>query len=391
VTLGARHSALGSPHARTHYAAFAALFAVGLWVGSFGPAMPFFADRFDVGLGTAGLIFTALATGSISASAGMTLRLRGADTRLVTAVGLAIAAIGLAALAVVPSLPLAIAACALIGIGDGLSVAGCHAMVMLTARDPAHDVNRLNIYFAVGAVVSPLWVGAALELTDELAVAYGSLAAVVAVICAYTWGAPETRGPDHTTAGRLVITPTILIAGFLLFLYVGAEIGLGAWVSSYPREAADTGVMAGAVVASGYWGALAAGRLVSARLLHAHHPRALLLRFIIAAGLSSTALAIFGGILPVAFACAAITGLAFGPIWPLTMAIGAHDTTPGTTAAMVTLGNSGAVIFPWAQGLVLAEAGASEGVAVTAALCALMLAVSLTALREHQAQPTPVP
>lgn len=383
MTLRPEPSVLSPSHARTHYAAFAALFAVGLWVGSFGPAMPFFADRFDVGLGTAGLIFTALATGSISASAAMTLRLRGADTRLVTAVGLAIAAIGLAALAVVPNLPLAIAACALLGLGDGLAVAGCHAMVMLTAKDPAHDVNRLNIYFAVGAVASPLWVGAALELTDELAVAYGSLAAVVAAICIYTFGASETRGPDHTTEGRLVLAPTLLIAGFLLFLYVGAEIGLGAWVSSYTREAADTGVMAGAIVASGYWGALAGGRLLSARLLHAHHPRGLLLRFIIVAGLSSTALAIFGDIIAVAFACAAITGLAFGPIWPLTMAVGAHDTTPGTTAAIVTMGNSGAVIFPWAQGLVLARAGPSEGVAVTAVLCVLMLAVSVTTLREH--------
>jgi fucose permease len=145
--------------------------------------------------------------------------------------------------------------------------------------------------------------------------------------------------------------------------------------------------MTGAVVASGYWGALAAGRLLSARLLHAHHPSALLLRFIALAGLSSIALAVFGDIIAVAFAAAAVTGLAFGPIWPLTMAIGATDTTPGTTAAMVTFGNSGAVIFPWAQGLVLAQAGPTEGVAVTAALCA-SCSCRRRALR-NPAQPPP--
>jgi fucose permease len=56
------------------------------------------------------------------------------------------------------------------------------------------------------------------------------------------------------------------------------------------------------------------------------------------------------------------------------MAIGVHEGTTSTTAAMVTIGNSGALVFPVIQGAVLASAGPREGVAVTPALCALMLA-----------------
>ena len=73
-----------------------------------------------------------------------------------------------------------------------------------------------------------------------------------------------------------------------------------------------------------------------------------------------------------------VTGLAFGPIWPLSMAIGARDAGGSTMAALVTAGNSGAVVFPAAQGAILAGAGPGEGVAVTPLLCLLMFAVLLT-------------
>ena len=48
---------------------------------------------------------------------------------------------------------------------------------------------------------------------------------------------------------------------------------------------------------------------------------------------------------------------------------------------MVTAGNTGAIVFPFAQGAVLASAGATEGVAVTAVLCGLMLLVASVGFR----------
>ncbi len=41
----------------------------------------------------------------------------------------------------------------------------------------------------------------------------------------------------------------------------------------------------------------------------------------------------------------------------------------------MTIGNAGGVAIPWLQGLVLVGAGATQGVAVTVALCAVMLAI----------------
>ena len=353
--------------ARARLGAYAGLACAGLWVTAFGPALPFFSRDLDVSLGVAGLVVTGLAAGSISASAFVSLRLARADGRRLTALGLAL-------LAFAPSIPTAVAASVIIGIGDGLVVAATHSLVAAVSRDPAQGINRLNLCFALGAIAGPFFTGVSLESTDDVTAGYLALAAVVALASAFAWRGPPVR-IEHEPSEHLLLRPHVVVMGALLFLYVGAEIGLGSWVSAYTERAADAGVLAGAAVTSGYWGALAAGRVVSGRLLAEHQPRALLAVMIAGAILSSAVLALLGDVLAVAFAAAFVTGFAFGPVWPLAMAIGARGATPSTMAGLVTAGNSGALVFPVLQGAVLASAGPTEGVAVTPVLCVLMLAL----------------
>ncbi len=358
--------------ARAQASAFLGLFCCGLWVTSFGPALPFIAAETGVGLGTAGFVLTAVAAGSISASAVVSLRLGHIDSRLLIALGLVVAAAGLAALSVAGSLALVLAAAVLLGTGDGLVVAATHSLVTIIADDVPAAINRLNVWFAIGAILGPLWAGAALEATHDTTLVYAGLAAVVLPAAAFCWRTPRAGGAG---AEHLVITwkRSVIVMSLVLFCYVGAEIGLGAWVSSYTERVAKAGIMAGALVTCGYWGALALGRLATGRLLQTHDPARLLGLAIAGAGASGLVLTLFGDVLAVAFAAAFVTGLAFGPIWPLSIAIGAHEGTTSTTAAMVTVGNAGALVFPVIQGAVLASAGPREGVAVTPALCVAML------------------
>jgi fucose permease len=359
--------------ARAQASAFLGLFCCGLWVTSFGPALPFLAREADVGLGTAGVILTAVAAGSISASAVTSLRLGRVDSRLLIAIGLAIAAVGLAGIAVASTLPLLLASAVVLGTGDGFVVAATHALVTITSEDVPRGINKLNVFFALGAIVGPLWAGATLDLTDDVTLTYAGLAVFIVASAVFAWMTPRAGAPGDE---HLVIKwkRSFVLMSLLLFCYVGAEIGLGAWVSSYTEKVAEAGVMAGALVTCGYWGALALGRLATGALLRTQDAARLLLLAIAGAGLSGLILTAFGDVLAVAFAAAFVTGLAFGPIWPLAMAVGLKEGTTSTTAAMVTFGNSGALVFPVMQGAILASAGAREGVAVTPALCGLMLA-----------------
>lgn len=372
--------------ARAEATAFLGLFCVGLYVTSFGPALPFIAREAGVGLGTAGIILAAVAGGSITASATVSLRLGRIDSCLLTAIGLVACAAGLSTLAFASSFPVMVGGCLLLGAGDGLVVASTHALVTIAAENVPRDINRLNVMFALGAIIGPLWTGAALEASDGLTLPYAGLAAFMLLSAVFAWRTPRAGSPGEEHLS-IRVNPAVVLMGLVLFFYVGAEIGLGAWVASYTERAAEASVMAGAVVSSGYWGALAIGRLLTGRLLIDHGPAFLLAGAISVAGAAGLVLVAVGDVLALAFAAAFVTGLAFGPIWPLSMAIGAHEAGGSTTSALVTAGNSGAVVFPAIQGAILAEAGPREGVAVTPLLCLLMLAVLVVHGRAAPAAP----
>lgn len=371
--------------ARLHFAAFASIFCVGVWATSFGPALPFLAEDMAMSLGAAGLLLTALFAGSIAASGAIFFRLHRINNRALDATGLAMAAGGLVLLGLAGHWSVGLVAAALLGAGDGLIVAAVHGIMATTSEDVPHAMNQLGLFFAVGAIIGPLWSGAMLEATGEAAWVYAGVGALAAAVSAFTLSVPQPPGsktPDGSSdrendTGPTIIHSEMLLMAAVLFLYVGAEIGLGSWVSSYAREAADAGIMAAALMTSGYWAALLLGRLVTSRLLaDGHSAAAVLVTAMAGAGLASVVLALLGGTLAIGAAAAFATGLFFGPIWPVAMGIGSRQSPAKAPAALVTIGNSGGIVFPWLQGLVLASAGPGEGIAVTSVLCAAMLVLA---------------
>ncbi|MBA4180354.1 MAG: hypothetical protein C0506_07190 [Anaerolinea sp.] len=378
--------------ARLHWGSFAGLFCVGIWATSFGPALPFLAKEHGVSLDQAGLLLTVLFVGSITASGAMALWLHRLEARPFAAEGLVLAAAGVAGLATAGSWPVALASVTLLGFGDGFLVAAAHSAIATTAKDVPHSINRLNLWFAVGAVLGPLWAGFVLSRWESLTAVYGGVAILALAAASVLLSAPRTHPPPHheaTTGGRA--NRAIWVMGAVLFLYVGAEIGLGSWVSSYSTEAFGAGVMAGAAVASGYWGALALGRVASGILFaRGVGPLTVLLASIAGALVTSAALALADGSLAIGAAAEFGTGLFFGPIWPAAITIASQGSAAGAPATMVTIGNAGGIVFPWFQGRVLVAAGPSRGIALTALICVAMLGVAAVCRRNAPGNSPPV-
>lgn len=379
---------------RLHGSAFLAFVCVGLYGSTFGPAIPFIARDLGVSLDTAGLTLTAFFFGSISASAIVAMLLHARSSRLLGACGLAGTVTGTLLLGLAPTWPVALLGSVVLGVGDGLIVAGLHILVSRTARDVPSAVNNLNLFFAAGAIIGPLWAGGLLELSGERAPVYGGIAAVALLAALGLLSAPEPRpaagappGPRED-AFRLPTSPVTLVLGVSLFLYVGAEFGLGSWVSSYARESAHAGVFVSALLAAGFWLALGIGRVFTGVYFAGRRDAALLLTVSAAgAGLASLGLSLSTGNLALSGLFAFGAGLCLGPIWPATVAIVSEAGFAHDTAVVVTLGNAGGLVIPWAQGKVLVGAGPAEGVAVTAALCGAMfvIAASFRALRSRGA------
>jgi fucose permease len=362
-----------------HMASYAGLFIVGVYAAAFGPALEFIADDRGVSLDTAGLMLTAFFVGSISASAAVAAWLHGRDSRLLAIAGLALVALGTLVVAISPTFGGVLAGAVIFGLGDGLIVASLHILMANTSDDVPAAINHLNLYFAIGAVLGPLWAGAVLATTESYAIVYAGISALTlvplgAMILAPSPGAAATI-PDDERA--FTFSPTTLVMGTVLFLYVGAEFGLGSWVSAYARETADAGVVGAALLASGYWAALMFGRIVSgAWFRRSSDARRLLLISAAGAGVASFALALSAGNIWLSAAFAFAAGFCMGPVWPCTVAIVAESGGNNNTAATVTMGNSGGVVLPWLQGRVLVGAGASQGVVVTSVLCAGMFVIT---------------
>ncbi|MEP7215004.1 MAG: MFS transporter [Anaerolineaceae bacterium] len=363
---------------RLHFGSFLGLFCVGVYATSFGPALPFLSRHFGVSLDSAGLLITVLFVGSIGASGTIAVYLHRFESRLLALLGLVIIAVGALGLAATSSWAVALLSVGILGVGDGLLVAAAHSAIATTAKDVPHGINRLNLWFAVGAVLGPIWAGAILASRGEPATIYIGIAVISIAVAILLATAPRTpaRPHEHDGQGGSLRSRPVIVMGSILFLYVGAEIGLGSWVSSYSTEAFGAGVMAGALVTAGYWGALMLGRVISGTLFaHGVSPVTVLLGSIVGALVTSSALALADGSLAVGVAAAFGTGLFFGPIWPAAITLASQGSASGAPAAMVTIGNAGGILFPWVQGKVLVAAGPGRGIALTAVLCLLMLAV----------------
>lgn len=362
-----------------HAAALMSLFCVGLYASAFGPALEFIAADLGVSLDTAGLVLTTFFIGSISASATVALKLHAHDTRTLTIAGLIAVICGLLLIGFAPSWPLALAGGVALGAGDGLIIAALHILMSMTSRNVPGAINRLNLFFAVGALLGPLWAGAVLATAGERWIVYSGIAAAAGITLAVLLaaGAPiHERIAGGDEGFRLPGNPTAWIMGAVLFLYVGAEFGLGSWVSAYARESADAGVFEGALLTAGYWGALLCGRLISGAYFARGRDAVVLLGLSVAgACVASLLLALTTGNIGASAVAAFAAGLCLGPVWPATIAIASEGSEAHATAAAVTMGNAGGIAIPWLQGNVLVSAGPAEGVIVTAVLCAAMFAI----------------
>src|SRR5207244_3397483 len=98
-----------------------------------------------------GLLLSALFAGSIAASATVAV-LHGHELRVLASIGLACAVAGLVLIALAPNWPLALIGGGLLGVGDGFVIATSHMVMTLTSRDVPSGINRLNLFFAIGAV-----------------------------------------------------------------------------------------------------------------------------------------------------------------------------------------------------------------------------------------------
>jgi FHS family glucose/mannose:H+ symporter-like MFS transporter len=240
---------------------------------------------------------------------------------------------------------MAILSCIVLGIGAMcMNLGNTLIPMVLFAGNPAAASNFGNVFFGIGAFITPFLIGMLLprigyKATGWLITIIMLAPVVIATLATY----PEvqksgmTFGQAFSGAFMLLGNPAIILAALALFCYVGLEVSMGGWISTYAtNEGFDP--RGANIVLSSFWIGLMIARLVASVLVTSENGVLAL------AVLSATALVLIGLMMGarskgVAAMLVFLTGLCFGPIFP---------TVVGTTFAKINpslYGSAFGIIF----------------------------------------------
>ena len=288
--------------------------------------------------------------------------------------------VGLAGLATVPSWALFLVAAIPFGLGGGAIDGGANGLILdLYPTSRGRALNLLHLFFSLGALASPLVVGRLVESgVPWQAVILGTAAAAIplAVLLAVV-DLPPGRHARSNGAGavRIGLAWPLIALAVAIACYVGSEIGVSNWLVRF-LDTATLGLATSALAL--FWGCLALGRLASARWSDRFdHARFAAIASLVAA--VALLAAVLVPSLPASIVLFGLVGFAFGPVYPLIMAVGG-DRYPARSAAVSGFLSGfavvGAIVYPPLMGFVSVGVGlaaAMGGAAVLSLVCGIVL------------------
>jgi FHS family glucose/mannose:H+ symporter-like MFS transporter len=360
-------------------------FALGLMLAALGPALEDLADQTGSSLAAMGALFTVHGFGALLAQviAGPLNDRWG--QRLLFVGGVTLIVVGVAGVLLSPSLALLLAWGWVFGIGFGAMDVSNNVVVV--ENFPGNSVAMLNLshlFFGVGSVVGPALAGLFLEVADSALPALGIGAGAIVFVIPLALRLPVKQTGTSATdthpqrGATLYRSPLLWALGLMLLLYVGAEIGIGGWTTTYVERSTSLSAAAGALITSGFWLALTAGRLVMVYLGDRFDSHTLLRLALIGSLAGGVLLGVSTGSILLTVAAVLLAGFSFGPVYPTIMALTttAFPHATGRAASVAAgMGSVGSMVLPWMQGVLLDKSGEAASVVFVAVITLLALAL----------------
>lgn len=371
------------------YAFLVCLFALfGTSMTVIGATLPRILENFGWSYGTAGAVIAANAIGyfgSVFAAGRIVGRI---GPRTAALIGLSLVSGGLALFAASPGPALNLALYALIGIGQGFLEILVNWSVMRMDRE-GRAMSIMHAAFSIGAVAGPFAVGWLLASGRPWVLIYRGMALLFGVLLAAGLALPFDRLGRETVAARTGGGPSVrdraYVLGFaVLFLYVGAELGISNWAAELFVRSFRGSEATGSFMVSLFWLGLLAGRLGIPLLLPRARQEKVLV--VLSAGLAASTLLLavssfFGP--PAALvgaASVALAGLFCSSIYPIVIFLEgrAHPGAEGAAIGFAGAGGGlGAFLFPFLMSRIAGAAGVNVGFAFYALVAALVSALAL--------------
>jgi len=279
-----------------------------------------------------------------------------------------------------------------VGVGGGFTEALINPLVVdLHPADSGRYLNITNAFYPVGVMASAFIFGELLTLGYSWRLVYRTAAAgALGMGLLFSTSRFPAAAADSVSAWatvrRILVLPGFWVLAAAIFLGAGVESAFTFWSRSFVATSVGGAPRAGALAVVIFAGAMAAGRLLAARLTAAYSLRAIMaVSALLGAGVSSLVPFVDG--LAGYYGLLVLAGLAAASFWPSILSVAADRLDVETTMLFVLLACAGIAGFgsiPWAIGLVGDAAGLRAGLAVIPAVfIALMLVLYVERRTAH--------
>jgi fucose permease len=281
--------------------------------------------------------------------------------RLTILVGFVVTSIGILVIGNANSYGSAILGCIILGIGgSGLNTGGNTLIVpAINPDNPAAANNLGNVFFGLGAFFMPILVGMVLR---KLPLGRGLtmiglvllLAIIPVVIAAYP---PVNTGFEIAQFFTLLADKIVWIAGLALLFYIGLEVSMGSWITTYLKSLQFSDEKASGIL-SAFWIALMVGRLAASQVVQKGTEATLIVAAAVIAGIAIFLMTRATGH-GLAIGAIVVVGLCFAPMFPTIVGLtfgkfppAQHGSVFGTIFAIGLIGGTTipAWIGSWSQG-----------------------------------------
>ncbi len=287
-----------------------------------------------------------------------------------------------------PSYYLALISIVMIGASGGFIEGATNPLVVdVNPNKSGFVLNLLHAFYSIGAFLAPFFILLLLAKGFNWRVSYLSVAGftfVLFVVMALKhFPKVHKKNPiGLSDAGELFQKPVLLVLAICLGLYLGAEIGLGAWIVSYLQEELGLSESQAPAVLSAFWLTIILGRLLCGLLSKRVGIASLILISVLAAAVTlSAALGLKHRLLTPMLIV--FSGLFFAGVFPLILAL-AQSREPKFFAtamgAIMGFAALGGLILPWLIGRIAETYSIGAGLwLIIAFLLSIALILAATA------------
>lgn len=283
----------------------------------------------------------------------------------------------------------------ILGLAKGALDVGCNTLLLWVHNEAVGPfMNGLHAFFGVGAFIAPLIVARVLSLTGDIYWVYWLFAIAAFPMALWIWNLPSPASravPAHHENARFPILPVITMV-LCFVLYVGGEVGYGAWIYTYAFTLKFGTEVTAAYLTSAFWGSFTLGRLLGIWVSMQAKPLTILSLDFAGCLISMGLILLFRESAALLWVATILFGLSQASIFPTFLNLAEermHIT--GAIAGLFLVGaGMGGMIMPWliGQAFVLVGASAMMGLILSGIVLNVLMLFLFTRVSVKQASVT---